>query len=80
MVASDDKLFARPQTVTAARRSVTFDPSGVGHLRVPLAPRNGVCRVTFTVSPTAVPALVEPGSADGRRLGARFVEFAYRAP
>jgi hypothetical protein len=27
-----------------------------------------------------VPALVEPGSADGRELGARFVEFAYRAP
>jgi hypothetical protein len=35
--------------------------------------------VTFTVSPTAVPAIVR-GTPDGRRLGARFVEFAYRAP
>jgi len=79
-IASDDKLFSRPQTVTAGRRSVTFDPSDVGHLTAPLAPRNGVCRVRFTVSPTAIPALVHPGSGDGRRLGARFVQFAYRAP
>jgi hypothetical protein len=47
---------------------------------VPLRPRDGVCRVTFTVSPTAVPALVQPGSADTRVLGARFSEFAYHAP
>jgi hypothetical protein len=44
-----------------------------------LRPRAGVCRVTFTITPTAVPALVN-GSADARRLGVRFVEFAYRAP
>jgi glycosyltransferase involved in cell wall biosynthesis len=80
VVASDDKLFSRPQTVTAAGRSATFEPGDVGRLTVPLRPRAGVCRATFTVSPTAVPALVEPGSADGRELGARFVEFAYRAP
>ena len=80
VVGSDDKLFSRPQTVAAAGRSVTFDPSGIGRLTVPLTPRDGVCRATFTVSPTAVPALVQPGSADGRRLGARFVQFAYRAP
>jgi hypothetical protein len=36
--------------------------------------------VVFTVSPTAVPALVQPGSSDTRRLGARFVDFLYRAP
>jgi hypothetical protein len=35
--------------------------------------------VTFTVTPTAVPAVVN-GTADNRRLGARFVEFAYHAP
>ena len=79
-VASDEKLFSRPQAVTAAGRSVTFSPGDVGRLTVPLRPRDGVCRVTFTVSPTAVPALVEPGSTDARRLGARFVQFAYRAP
>jgi glycosyltransferase involved in cell wall biosynthesis len=80
VVASDDRLFSRPQTVSAAGRSVTFDPSGVGRLTVPLEPRDGVCRVTFTVSPTAVPALVQPGSTDARTLGARFLEFSYRAP
>ena len=80
VVASDDKLFSRPQTVAAGGRSVTFDPGEVGRLTVPLRPRAGVCRATFIVSPTAVPALVEPGSPDGRELGARFVEFAYRAP
>jgi hypothetical protein len=51
----------------------------VAHLTVPLRPRNGVCRVTFSLSPTAVPAVVR-GTPDGRTLGARFVEFAYRAP
>jgi glycosyltransferase involved in cell wall biosynthesis len=80
VIASDDKLFSRAQTVSASGRSVTFDPSDVGRLTVPLRPRDGVCRVTFTVSPTAVPALAEPGSADARRLGARFVEFSYRGP
>jgi hypothetical protein len=80
VVASDDKLFTRPQTVSAAGRSVTFDPGNVGRLVVPLQSRDGVCRVTFTVSPTAVPALAVPGSTDTRRLGARFIEFAYRAP
>jgi hypothetical protein len=79
-IASDEKLFSGAQTVTAAGRSVTFAPGDVGRLTVPLKPRDGMCRVTFTVSPTAVPALAEPGSTDARRLGARFVEFSYRAP
>jgi glycosyltransferase involved in cell wall biosynthesis len=79
VVASDNKLFTRPQTVSAEGRRVTFAPSDVGHLTVPLRPQGGVCRVTFTVSPTAIPAVVR-GTPDGRRLGARFVEFAYRAP
>jgi glycosyltransferase involved in cell wall biosynthesis len=79
-IASDEKLFSRPQTVTAAGRSVTFAPGDVGRLTVPLKPRDGVCRVTFTVSPTAVPALTRPGSTDARRLGARFAGFTYHAP
>jgi glycosyltransferase involved in cell wall biosynthesis len=80
VIASDSKLFSRPQSVSAHGRTVTFDPGDVGRLTVPLKPRDGVCRVTFTVSPTAVPVLAEPGSTDARRLGARFVEFSYRAP
>jgi hypothetical protein len=79
VVASDANLFRRSQTVRAAGRSVTFAPGDVGRLTVPLRPQNGVCRVTFTVSPTAVPAIVN-GATDGRRLGARFAEFEYRAP
>ncbi len=79
VVASDTNLFTRPQTVKAERRSVTFEPGDVGHLTVPLQPQGGVCRVTFTVRPTAVPAVVR-GTADSRVLGARFVEFSYRAP
>jgi glycosyltransferase involved in cell wall biosynthesis len=74
-IASDPNLFARPQTVSAGRRSVTFDPSESAHLTVPLRPRNGVCRVLFTVTPTAV-----PGGADKRVLGAHFLTFLYNAP
>jgi len=79
VVASDANLFSRPQTVRAAGRSVTFEPGDVGRLTVPLRPEGDVCRVTFTVTPTAIPAVVN-GAADGRRLGARFAEFEYRAP
>jgi glycosyltransferase involved in cell wall biosynthesis len=79
IVASDVNLFDRPQTVSSEGRSVTFGPQDVGHLTVPLRPRDGVCSVTFTVSPTAVPALVNK-TDDSRVLGARFLEFAYKAP
>jgi glycosyltransferase involved in cell wall biosynthesis len=79
VVASDVNLFSRPQTVSAGGRSASFDPGDVGRLIVPLRPQAGICRVTFAVTPTAIPAVAN-GSADGRRLGARFVEFAYRAP
>jgi len=33
--------------------------------------------VTFAVSPTAVPAKIEPGSSDTRRLGLHFTPFVY---
>ena len=44
-------------------------------LRVPLEPREGACRIAFDVSPTAVPAEVQPGSTDDRTLGAHFYGF-----
>jgi hypothetical protein len=78
-IASDDKLFTGRQTVTAEGRSVTFAPTDIARLTVPLHPRAGVCHVAFTVRPTAVPARVESGSSDERVLGARFVQFSYRA-
>ena len=74
-LASDVHLFSGPQTVRAAGRSVTFDPAHTASLTVPLRPRGGVCRVVFTVSPTAV-----PGNGDSRTLGAHFLAFRYSAP
>jgi len=72
---SDIHLFSAPQTVRAAGRSVTFDPADSATLTVPLRPRGGICRVVFTVSPTAV-----PGKGDSRVLGAHFLAFRYAAP
>ena len=69
-LASDRRLFTRPQTVRAARRSVTFDPASTTQLTVPLRRRrDGTCRVVFHVSPTAVPARVTAGNRDTRVLG-----------
>ena len=81
-VSSDPSLFSAPQTVVARSggrevgrlRLRPDQPRTV--LRVPLEPRDGVCRVVFTVSPTAVPAEVL-GGADERVLGAHFDGFEY---
>jgi hypothetical protein len=78
--ASDANLFSHPQTVRAEGKRVTFSPSETASLTVPLRVRNGVCRVVFTVAPTAEPALVQKGNADTRVLGAHFLEFRYSAP
>jgi glycosyltransferase involved in cell wall biosynthesis len=72
---SDANLFSQPQTIASSGRSVTFDPADTATLTVPLRPRDGICRTTFTVTPTAI-----PGSADLRVLGAHFLSFQYAAP
>ena len=77
VISSDPKLFRGRQTVRAAGRSITFFPSETREFRVPLRPRGGVCRVVFTVTPTAVPAQEVRGSTDTRVLGAHF-SFQYR--
>jgi hypothetical protein len=75
---SDPSLFTRPQVVTA-----TENGRVVGRLRlrpdaprtvfrVPLRPRDGTCRIVYTVSPTAV-----PGNGDDRVLGAHFDGFVF---
>ena len=74
-LATDVHLFSRPQTVRTAGRSVTFDPAETASLTVPLRQQGGVCRVVFTVSPTAV-----PGKGDARVLGVHFLGFRYTAP
>jgi hypothetical protein len=77
----DATLFGdRAQTVRAGGRSVTFAQDETAELTVPLRPRNGVCRVVFTVERTAVPAVVLRGNSDGRTLGAHFLSFNYKPP
>ncbi len=71
---SDPNLYQEPSTVTAGSRSIRVPPDGRQHdFTVPLRPENGVCTVTFTVSPAVV-----PGHGDLRRLGLHFNTFRYR--
>ena len=78
-LSGDAQLFPDGNTVTAtSSNSVRVVPNRAVTLRVPLAPRQGVCRARFTVSPTAVPSEVIPGNTDSRVLGAHFNAFAYR--
>jgi hypothetical protein len=79
----DPTLQPKPQTVVATSGSRTLAKIVVRPHRfnvpfaVPLVGSGGVCAVTFSVSPTAVPAQVY-GSADQRALGMRFTDFVYR--
>jgi hypothetical protein len=70
----DPNLISGPQTVRSNGRSVTF-AADTASLTVPLKPQDGVCRATFTVTPTAV-----PGPSDPRVLGVHFLRFGYTAP
>ena len=77
----DQNLFPRAQTVRAlvAGREVARVrvPPGAARtlLTVPLRRgAGGICRVRFTVAPTAV-----PGGGDTRRLGTHFRSFRYSA-
>jgi glycosyltransferase involved in cell wall biosynthesis len=80
-VTGDATLFGdRPQTVRAGGRSATFAQDETAELTVPLRPRDGVCRVVFTVERTAIPAVVLPRNGDGRTLGAHFLSFNYTPP
>jgi Dolichyl-phosphate-mannose-protein mannosyltransferase len=70
---SDPNLYQEPSTVHAAGRTATVPPDAATHsFTVPLEPVNGVCTVTFDVSPAVV-----PGHGDLRRLGLHFEKFRY---
>jgi len=75
-MSSDPSLHRRPVAVTATTdgttRTVHVPPSGTAHLRLPLVPTGGRCVVRFSVSPTANPSRVNPGSTDDRELGVHF--------
>jgi hypothetical protein len=73
---SDPNLYRRPSTVRAAGRTTRVPPTTAVHFfTVPLTPRNGVCTVTFHVSPAVV-----PGHGDLRTLGLHFDTFRYAEP
>jgi hypothetical protein len=80
---SDPQLFRRVQTVVAREGGrvvgrAHISPSGESTLEVPLLPRaGGRCLVRFSVAQTLVPALVQRGSTDHRRLGVHFLAFDY---
>jgi hypothetical protein len=71
---SDPNLYQEPSTVRAAGRTAAVPPDSDTHpFTVPLTPVNGVCSVTFAVSPAVV-----PGHGDLRRLGLHFERFRYQ--
>jgi hypothetical protein len=84
-VSSDPSLFFGPQTIVARTNNrvvvrARLRPEGSRVLTVPVAPSpgRGECRVSFTVTPTAVPFEVTGGeSGDRRVLGAHFERFVY---
>jgi hypothetical protein len=85
-VHSDPSLFSRPQRLTAeARRAgggsfswTIVPPTGRrAGIATRVAPEDGTCTVDFTVSPTARPSEVIPGSTDDRELGLHFDAFLW---
>jgi hypothetical protein len=82
VLAGYPKLQPRPITVVARSGGKVLRivvPPTAGHrtLAVPLSPRNKLCQVSFSISPTVVPAHVL-GGADKRRLGIRFKRVTFR--
>ena len=67
-VLGDPSLFRHVQTVRANGATRVVLPGATTVLRVPLRR----CAARFVVSPTKA-----PGGADQRRLGLRFLSFAY---
>jgi Dolichyl-phosphate-mannose-protein mannosyltransferase len=82
---SDRDLHPQVQTIVATSGArelgrVSYRPElSARKLTVPLVPKNGLCAVTYTVTPTAVPAEVT-NKPDTRALGVRFLSFAYKPP
>ncbi len=75
----DVNLIAKPSHVVVRERGAVVKRIVVQPLadqrvlKVPLRAHGGVCKATFSISPTKV-----PGAGDERRLGVRFLSFAYK--
>ena len=85
-VHSDPSLFTDAQRLSAVTRRpgaasaawTRVPPTGERvSVGVPAAPVHGTCTVDFTVTPTANPSDVIPGSTDDRELGLHFDAFAW---
>jgi hypothetical protein len=76
---SDPQLYPDTQQVRSGKQTIDLAPSSnVVSFLVPLVHHaNDTCTADFTVAKVRVPAKVEPGSTDKRRLGARFLHFFY---
>ncbi len=80
---TDEHLFSSAQLVTATSRGnlvgrIRVQPAEQPTFRVPLRPdAHHACNVTFTMWELKVPARVQPGSTDTRRLGAHFFAIDY---
>jgi hypothetical protein len=78
---SDAHLFKAAQLVKAYvggrfAASAVVTPYGTATMRVPLRlGPHGACTVRFRAARTRVPAWVEPGSTDHRRLAVRYLSF-----
>ena len=83
---TDEHLFTRPQLVTAREGGRVVGgklivPGQEPTFAVRLRPdATKTCEVVFTTAIIRVPARVQPGSTDTRRLGAHYFAFDYAAP
>jgi hypothetical protein len=88
-LSSDTQLFKGTTqraeiTGTAVSQAITF-PAGISrrHVRLPLTPRGGECRVDLAISPVRRPVdypRLEPGNSDPRLLGLHFDSIRYVPP
>jgi hypothetical protein len=88
-LSNDTQLFkgATPRAEiagTTVSRTITF-PAGISrrHVRLPLTPRAGECRVDVAISPVRRPVdwpNLEPNNSDPRLLGLHFDSIRYIPP
>jgi dolichyl-phosphate-mannose-protein mannosyltransferase len=80
---TDAHLFSGDQVVTATEQghvvgSIQIGPTDQPTLGIALDPdAQGVCTVVFTAQTLRIPARLQPGSTDTRKLGAHFLSFDY---
>ena len=85
-VHGDPSLFTQPQLLRASNRvggagidAIAGVPPTGQRVALPIrvAPSGGTCTVDYTVTPTANPSEVVPGSTDDRELGLHFDAFLW---